>query len=107
MNISSDKLAEVAILARDLPAKEREFDAFVIDMTNEEQTDLVAVFWIGRGAFEASEWAEAVKTAQLEASVPTQEYLKGSPHLADHIEAGMTSMGLDPASEEDALYRSA
>jgi hypothetical protein len=105
--ISADKIAEVIILARELERAENEFDGFVNQLTEEEKTGLVAVFWIGRGSFEPEDLAEAISTASQEATTPTADYLKGSPHLSDHLEAGMESLGLDPSAEEDDLYRPA
>jgi len=103
--ISADKIAEVIILARELDRAENEFDGFVDQLTDDEKAGLVAVFWVGRGSFEPEDFAEAVKTAAREATTPTSDYLKGSPHLADHLEAGMEAMGVDPSDEEDKLYR--
>ena len=53
MHITSDKVAEVIILARELDRGEAEFDGFVERLNEEEQAALVAIFWIGRGSFEA------------------------------------------------------
>lgn len=101
--ITSDKIAEVIILARELDRAENEFDGFVEQLTGEEKIALVAVFWIGRGSFEASELAEAQQTAAREATTPTASYLKGSPHLADHLESGMEALGINPTDAEDDL----
>jgi hypothetical protein len=35
--------------------------------------------------------------------VPTADYLLGSPHFADHLEAGAEAMGFDITDEEDDL----
>ena len=51
--------------------------------------------------------AEAIETATHEATTPTADYLKGSPHLADHLEAGMEALGIDASDAEDDLYRPA
>ncbi len=103
--ISADKIAEVIILARELHRAENEFDGFVNQLTDDEQTALVAVFWVGRGSFEAADFTEALATAAREATTPSADYLKGSPHLSDHLEAGMEALGLDPSDAEDDLYR--
>ena len=105
--ISADKIAEVIILARELDRAENEFDGFVDQLTDDEKTGLVAVFWVGRGSFEPEDYAEAVTTAAQEATTPTADYLKGSPHLSDHLEAGMEALGLNPSDAEDDLYRPA
>lgn len=102
--ITADKIAEVIILARELERAGAEFDGFVNQLTEEEQTALVAVFWIGRGSFDAEDIDEALDTAAREATTPTAVYLKGSPHLSDHLEAGMDALGLNPSEAEDDLY---
>ncbi len=103
--ITADKVAEVIILARELDRAENEFDAFVERLNEDEQAGLVAVFWIGRGSFEPEDISEAIDTATREATVPTAEYLKGSPHLSDHLEAGLEALGVDANAAEDDLYR--
>lgn len=105
--ITADKIAEIIILARELDRAENEFDGFVDQLNDDEKAGIVAVFWIGRGSFEAEELAEALMTATREATTPTASYLKGSPHLADHLEAGMAALGMDPSEAEDDLYRPA
>jgi hypothetical protein len=104
MKINVDKVAEVIILARDIDRSSAQFDAFVSGLRDEEKASLVALMWIGRDSFDASEWDEAYETAMTEATIPTHDYLKGSPHLADHLENGLDALGISPAAEEDELY---
>ncbi|MEJ6404519.1 DUF3775 domain-containing protein [Yoonia sp. 2307UL14-13] len=103
--ISTDKVAEVIILARELDRAENEFDGFVDQLTEDEQTALVAIFWIGRGSFDADDLQQAIATAEAEATTPTAQYLKGSPHLADHLENGLEALGINAGAAEDDLYR--
>ena len=103
--ITTDKIAEVIILARELNRAEAEFDGFVNQLTPDEQAALAAVFWIGRGSFEADDLEEALRTAAEEATTPTVEYLKGSPHLANHLESGLEALGIDPTDAQDDLLR--
>lgn len=103
--ISTDKIAEVIILARELDRAENEFDGFVDQLNDYEKAGLVAIFWIGRGSFEPGDLAEAIETATHEATTPTSDYLKGSPHLSDHLEAGMEALGIDSSAAKDDLYR--
>ncbi len=105
--ISADKIAEVIILARELDRAEGEFHGFVEQLTDDEKYGLVAVFWFGRGSFDPEDLSEALATAEREATIPTAEYLLGSPHLSDHLEAGLEALGGDANAEEDALYRPA
>ena len=103
--ITADKIAEVIILARELDRAENEFNAFVERLNEDEQAGLVAIFWIGRGSFETEDLQEAIDTATRDATIPTAEYLKGSPHLSDHLEAGLEALGVDANAAEDDLYR--
>ncbi len=105
--ISTDKIAEVIILARELDRAENEFDGFVNQLTEDEQVGLVAVFWIGRGSFDAEDLGDALETAASEATTPTADYLKGSPHLADHLESGLEALGINASDAEGDLYRPA
>ena len=104
LEIANDKIAEVIILARDLDRAEDEFDAFVERLNEEEQASLVALMWVGRGTYEPEELDEAFRVAQQEATTPTQDYLKGSPHLADHLENALDALGISALDEEDGLY---
>ncbi|MEL6958596.1 MAG: DUF3775 domain-containing protein [Pseudomonadota bacterium] len=104
MKITADKVAEVIILARDMDRNEAQFDSFIAGLTDSEKTNLVALMWIGRDSFDALDWEDAVATAEEEATTPTELYLKGTPHLADHLEAGLEAMGFSASDEEDALY---
>ncbi|WP_158965246.1 DUF3775 domain-containing protein [Chachezhania sediminis] len=101
--LSARKVAEIAILAREIERAEPEFRGLVEAMTEDEQAELVAVMWIGRGAFEAEEYADAVATARAEATTPTADYLIGTPHLADNLEAGLEALGISATGEEDEL----
>jgi hypothetical protein len=104
MDIASDKVAEIIILARDLDQRDEEFEAFIQSLNEDEQAALVALMWVGRGTFEPEDYAEALSTARQEATTPTAEYLKGSLHLAEHLENGLDLMGIDPAEAEDGVY---
>lgn len=101
--ISVRKVAAVIVMARELDRAEAELRGLIDRMNEEEQAALVAVMWIGRGAFEAEEWGDAIATAQAEASTPTATYLTGTPHLADHLEAGLEALGYDAWQEEEEL----
>ena len=63
-------------------------------LNDDEQAELVALTWLGRGDFTAAEWAEGVRTARERRSNPTSEYLLGTPLLGDYLEEGMTQLGL-------------
>jgi hypothetical protein len=103
MEISVRKVAQVILMGHEIERAEGELRAFIDRMNQDEQAELTAIYWIGRGSFEAEDWDEAVSTAQAEATTPTADYLLGSPHFADHLEAGAEALGMDIADEEDYL----
>lgn len=104
MDIASDKVAEIIILARNLDESDAEFDAFIGNLNEDEQAALVALMWVGRGTFEPEDYAEALATARAEATTPTADYLKGSLHLAEHLENALELMGIDPTEAQDDVY---
>lgn len=105
LQISLTKVANVILMARELDRAEGELRAFLERLPEEEQADLVAIMWIGRDSFDADEFDEARETAIAEATVPTPDYLMGTPHLSDHLEAGLDALGLSAQDEEDELIR--
>jgi thiamine pyrophosphate-dependent acetolactate synthase large subunit-like protein len=105
LEISVNKIAQVVLMSRELDRAEGELRAFIDRLTDEEQVSLVALMWIGRGAFEPEELEEAIRTAAEEATTPTADYLLGTPHLSDHLENGLDALGLSAMDEEDDLIR--
>lgn len=103
MEISPRTVAQVIVMARELDRAEAELRAFIDRMSEDDQAELVALMWVGRGSFEAEEWDEAVETARAEATTPCADYLIGTPHLPDHLETALDAMGLSAADEEDEL----
>jgi hypothetical protein len=105
LDISTYKIAQVILMARELERAEGELRAFIDRLTEEEQASLVALMWIGRESFTADELEEAKRTALNEATTPTADYLLGSPHLSDHLENGLDELGLSATEDEDDLVR--
>lgn len=99
--ISPAKVVQVIFLAREGPVGKTELNAFIDAMNDEEKAELTAVAWVGRGAFEPEDFAEAVATATSEATTPTASYLMGMPHLAENLEAGLDALGIDVSGEEE------
>lgn len=70
-----------------------EIAGFIEALNDDEQANLVALAWIGRGTFEKEEFAEAVETARTEKTNLTSAYLLGLPLLADYLEEGLEKLG--------------
>ncbi len=73
--------------------------AYIDALNEDEQADLVALTWIGRGTYTAEDWDEAVEVAHEEHPKRVARYLLSQPLLADELEEGLSEMGF---SCEDA-----
>jgi hypothetical protein len=76
-----------------------ELVAFINGLNEDEQVNLVALAWVGRGTFAPEDFDEAVETARNERVNSTSRYLLGMPLLADYLEEGLEKLGI---SSEDA-----
>lgn len=76
--LSADKIAFVILRAREYDfgtdgsgsRSAYELRDFIAGLTEDEQAELTAVMWIGRGTFDASDLAEAIETARNEKTTP-------------------------------------
>ncbi|MCB2117407.1 MAG: DUF3775 domain-containing protein [Rhodobacteraceae bacterium] len=103
MDITPATVVQVILLAREGTMAEAQLQEFIAALNDDEKPQLTAIAWIGRGAFEAEEFDEAVATAIAEATTPTEDYLMGMPHLAENLEAGLEALGVDVTGEEEDL----
>ena len=103
LEISTGKVVRVIALAREFGPENPHLHDYISGLNVDEQISLVALCWIGRESFSADELNEALDTARRERSAPTEDYLSGMPELANFLEDGMDSLGLNVAHEEDHL----
>ena len=59
------------------------------DLEPDQQAELVALMWIGRGDMEPEEWDEALALAAERHEGATAAYLLSHPHVADHLDEGL------------------
>lgn len=71
-----------------------EVKSFIEALNWDEQCQLVALTWLGRGDFTLSEWGEAIKTANDEHNDRTADYLLGIPLLPDYLTEGLAEFGI-------------
>src|SRR4051812_31553295 len=71
-----------------------ELKEFIDSLSEDEQVELVALTWIGRGTYTADDWDEAVEVAREEHSKHAGVYLLGQPLLAEELEEGLDEFGL-------------
>lgn len=67
----------------------QEFKTSFADLEPDQQYDVVALFWLGRGDFDLSEWDAAVNEARDNWTPETAEYLIAHPMLADYLQEGL------------------
>ena len=103
LEIAPASVVQVILLAREGSVAEAQLRDFIAALNYDEKAQLTAVAWVGRGAFEAEEFDEAVATAVAEATTPTEDYLMGMPHLPENLEAGLEALGVDVTAEEEDL----
>lgn len=60
----------------------------------DEQCQLVALAWVGRGDYGAGDWDEAVSAARDAHNPHTAAYLIGMPLLPDFLEEGLAAFEL-------------
>lgn len=102
-DISIPKVVQVIFLGRETH-RERELHAFIDAMNEDEQANLVAIAWVGRGAFEPDDYREALATAYAEATTPTADYLLGMPHMSENLEQGLEALEIDVSEAEEDFY---
>jgi len=72
----------------------KELKAFIDAMDEDEQCELVALCWTGRGDFSPEEWKIAVAEARSRREGSTAEYLIGIPLVSDYLEEGLSRFDL-------------
>jgi hypothetical protein len=73
---------------------QKELVAFINALSEEEQADLVALLWLGRGDGTLEDWDDLRDEAQRQHNNRTAAYLLGEPLLSDHLEEGLSQFGL-------------
>jgi hypothetical protein len=91
-NASDDGMTDVL---EDLPddATYQELMEFIRSLDEDEQVNLVALAWLGRGTYDIGEWREALREARAQHNKRTAEYLTGLPLLGDYLEEGLAAFG--------------
>jgi hypothetical protein len=83
----------------DNPAQ-RELGAAIAGLDVDAKATLVALTWLGRGDYDAEEWADALADARERAQGSTARYLMGVPLLGDYLEDGADKLGINLTAEE-------
>ncbi len=103
LDIAVTKVAQIILYGHEIDRAEAELRGFLETLNEDECHSLIAIMWIGRDSFSADEYYEALETAKREAVTPTADYLIGTPHFADHLEAGLELLGTSASDAEQSL----
>ena len=91
-NPSDDRDAAVLEDHEDDPVVE-ELTALINSLSEDEQIDLVALTWLGRDDYSASDWPTVRAEASRAHNDRTAQYLLGIPLLGDFLEEGLSTLG--------------
>ena len=123
LGLSSDKVCYIAMLAREYDAKDEpslsdpgsnpsddsmvdvledypddpvreEIAAAIAALGEDEQVELVALAWLGRGDGDLADWPQLLEAARDARTGRTSRYLLGMPLLADYLGEGLAAFGL-------------
>ena len=70
-----------------------ELTSFVNCLSEDEQIDLVALTWLGRDDYSASDWSTVREEAARAHNERTANYLLGTPLVGDFLEEGLSMLG--------------
>ncbi|MGJ4944224.1 DUF3775 domain-containing protein [Bradyrhizobium sp. HKCCYLS1011] len=77
----------------------REITGFINALTEDEQTDLVALMRLGRGDGDIEDWDDLRAEASGQRDRHTARYLLGEPMLGDLLAEGLEAFGVDWTEE--------
>lgn len=98
-NASDDDMIAVLEDHGDDPVRQ-EIAAFIQSLSVDEQIDLVALTWLGRGDGTIDEWERLRSDATQAHNGRTASYLLGEPLLGDFLAEGLDAFGISYADVE-------
>ena len=70
-----------------------ELSAMIRGLNEDEQIDLVALAWLGRGDGDIDDWQDLRREADRAHNRRTAQYLMGIPLLSDYLEEALSQFG--------------
>jgi Protein of unknown function (DUF3775) len=101
-NATDDGMRSVLEDRKDDPVR-AELVSFIHDLNDDEQIDLVALTWLGRGDGGIENWDELRAEASRAHNKRTATYLLGMPLLFDHLEEALSIFGHSAEEFEEPL----
>ena len=74
-------------------ARRREMREFIAGLNIAEQTDLLALIFVGRGDFDIGEWRDAVREARDHIAERDADYMIGDAALPGYLGDGLDALG--------------
>jgi hypothetical protein len=72
---------------------------YIRSLDEDEQVELVALAWVGRGTYLPEEWNDAIVEARRAHNKRTAEYLFSLPKLGDYLEEGLSILEDDDEND--------
>ena len=91
-NASDDRMISILEDHANDPVQ-RELIGFIQALNEDEQIDLVALAWLGRGDDDITAWETIRAEAARSHNSRTAAYLLGMPQLPDFLEEGLSEFG--------------
>jgi hypothetical protein len=77
----------------DEDARRRQMVEFVAGLNVEEQADLLALIWLGRGDYDVAEWDDALVEAEARIAARDPDYMIGDAALPEYLGGGLEAFG--------------
>ena len=91
----SDSDDEFAVLDDDAnEVTEEEIIALLDDLGEDQVQEILALAWVGRGTYDASEWTDALEAAADPDAEDPVDQLLDMPTLAAYLDAGLAAFDL-------------
>ena len=86
-------LEEPEGIGEDEDARRGEMVEFVAGLNVEEQVDLLALIWLGRGDYDISEWDDALTEAEARIAARDPDFMIGDAALPEYLGGGLEAFG--------------
>ncbi len=73
---------------------QEELSTFISNLDDDEQIELTALAWLGRGDYDLDTWEDALEAARDRHNDRTASYLMGIPVLPDYLSEGLAAHGV-------------
>ena len=92
----TDSDDEFAVMDDDAnEAVEEEIFALLDDLGDDQVQEILALAWVGRGTYDASEWSEALEAAADPDAEEPIDQIMDIPTLAAYLDAGLAAFDLN------------